>query len=144
MKARMGAKVTDHINKKGYVVVGTGRLEHVAIAEKAFGGPLPNGAQVHHVNENCADNRGENLVICPDAAYHKLLHRRMRALDACGNANWLSCKYCHQYDDPSNMYVNPKNIYHWECCRKYNRQRKGWNPSQNNRVLKGAKSAEIF
>ena len=52
--------------------------EHIVVAEKALGKPLPKGARVHHVNLDTHDNRRRNLVICPDEAYHQLLHKRMR------------------------------------------------------------------
>lgn len=52
--------------------------EHIVVAERAFGGPLPKGAVVHHVNLDTHDNRPCNLVICPNEAYHRLLHKRMR------------------------------------------------------------------
>lgn len=52
--------------------------EHVLVAEKALGRYLPDGVEVHHVNEIKHDNRGSNLVICEDQAYHRLLHKRMR------------------------------------------------------------------
>lgn len=52
--------------------------EHIVVAERALGKPLPNGAVVHHVNLDTHDNRPCNLVICPDEAYHRLLHKRMR------------------------------------------------------------------
>lgn len=60
--------------ERGYV------LEHVLIAERALGKALPAGAEVHHVNEDRADNRRGNLVVCQDRAYHLLLHWRAAAI----------------------------------------------------------------
>lgn len=91
------------------------RFEHVEVAERALGKPLPAGACVHHVDEDRSNNAPTNLVICPSNAYHKLLHVRLNALKACGNVNWRKCPYCRQYDDTANMrgeksgrYVHPK------------------------------------
>lgn len=98
------------------------RTLHRVIAERALGHSIPLTAQVHHVNEDKADPSPGNLVLCNDAAYHKLLHLRQRALDACGNANWLRCKMCKQYDEPANLTI-PRRTgkwslpYHRECCR---------------------------
>lgn len=80
------------------------------IAERVLGKPLPTGAEVHHVDENPKNNRNDNLVICPDHSYHRLLHRRTNALNACGNADWRKCNYCKQWDDPANLriYTYPK------------------------------------
>lgn len=99
-----------------YVAVGKKR-EHVLVAERALGKALPKGAVVHHVNENGKDNRNSNLVICPSRSYHALLHQRMDALKACGNANWRKCYLCHQYDAPENL----KHRAHRECHNAYNR-----------------------
>ena len=57
---------------RGYV------LEHILVAEKALGRFLPQGVEVHHVNEKKDDNRNQNLVICENSAYHGLLHKRMK------------------------------------------------------------------
>ena len=107
------------VNQNGYV------REHIVLAEKALGNPLPEGVQVHHYGEN-----GDNgkLVICQDAAYHSLIHIRTRAYKACGNANYRKCKFCQEYDDPKNMYVKQGsgygwNCYHKECKNKYYRAR---------------------
>lgn len=111
----------------GYMRVGIdGRrvMEHVAIAEKALGKPLPPGAEVHHVDENRANNANTNLVICPDTAYHQLLHRRARALDACGNADWRKCTLCKQYDAPANLIINGYgHVKHKTCANEYAKRR---------------------
>jgi hypothetical protein len=72
-------------------------IAHVEIAERALGRRLPKGACVHHVDEDKLNNRNDNLVICPSNAYHKLLHVRMAARQACGNPDWRACTYCKQY-----------------------------------------------
>ena len=122
-----------HPRNDGYLtqtVNGERKLFHVIIAEQALGKPLPEKAEVHHINENRSDSRPENLVICPDRDYHMMLHARQRAFDACGNANWKKCGYCKQYDDSSNMTGVPsrgeplKIFYHKICAAKYARERK--------------------
>lgn len=76
---------------------------HVLIAEKALGSSLPNGAVVHHVDGNPANNTPSNLVICNNQAHHQEIHRRQRAFDACGDANKYRCIVCGLYDDLSNL-----------------------------------------
>lgn len=67
----------------GYVMVKhNGKLtyEHIVLAEKALGKPLPKGAIVHHVGER-DDNVGYcKLIVCPSQEYHLLLHKRMTEL----------------------------------------------------------------
>lgn len=72
----------------GYVYVqkdGKKKMQHVSVAEKALGKPLPKGAVVHHVDEDKKNNDPKNLVICPSQAYHLLLHKRMRDRDRLQN-----------------------------------------------------------
>ena len=112
------------LNAYGYLMVRR-KGEHVRVAESVLGKPLPPGAIVHHVDGDKVGNRPGNLVICPDRAYHNLIHARERALDACGNANWLKCPFCKKYDDPENLYVYPNKRAgkHQECYRRYRERR---------------------
>lgn len=71
------------ITEDGYIRYwknGKMTYEHIDIAEKALGHPLPKDAVVHHVNLIPHDNRPENLVICPGREYHNLIHMCMREL----------------------------------------------------------------
>lgn len=83
---------------RGYV------REHIYVVEKLIG-PLPPNAVVHHIDEDTKNNANTNLVVCQDRAYHNLIHRRIRALRECGNANWRKCSICHQYDEPGNLRI---------------------------------------
>lgn len=123
------------IRNDGYVSLKdgrSGRLMHTLVAEMALGKPLPKGSIVHHVDGNKKNNFSSNLVICPDQAYHKLIHQREAALKESGDANNLKCKFCKQYDRPENLRIyqgtragqkSPtKNIHHIECNKKYLRE----------------------
>lgn len=100
-----------------------GGREHTRVAQRALGRPMPAGACVHHVNGDPSDNRPGNLVICEDRAYHNLLHQRLRALRACGQADWRRCTFCGEYADPSELKIGKAMAYHRDCKNAYRRER---------------------
>lgn len=122
--------------KTGYVTLysksaSRGRVfEHVFIAEKALGKPLPVGAVVHHVNGVKSDNANSNLVICESNAYHKHLHGRQHILELGGNPNveW-HCGDCGRLlpfiSFPPRKSVAGAGISSVcrECCRVRNKER---------------------
>lgn len=77
-------------------------LEHILVAEKALGKYLPDGAVVHHADENTKNNANGNLVICQDVAYHKLLHVRIKTLRRGGDPNTekfcADCETCKPFE----------------------------------------------
>jgi hypothetical protein len=71
--------------------------EHLLVAERALGSPLPRNIVVHHVDGVVTNNRPDNLLIC-DSAYHRLIHMRLRIFRAGGNPDrdklCCTCKGC--------------------------------------------------
>lgn len=102
--------------------------EHILIAESVLGKPLPDSAVVHHIDNDGLNNQKDNLVICQDSNYHKLLHKRKRAYDECENASWLKCKFCKKYDAVENLkLVKARKYgagYHPACQSEYDRIRR--------------------
>jgi len=87
---------------------GKTKAQHLVIAARVFGGPLPVGAEVHHVDGNARNNTHSNLVICQDSAYHKLLHVRTRALRAGCNPNTHKmCPTCNRALPFGDFYPTP-------------------------------------
>lgn len=111
----------------GHQIKGVRVFDHVRIAEKALGKPLPPGAVVHHVNEIKTDNRPSNLVICPNKAYHNLIHARMDAMAATGDPNQRKCRLCKEYDLLENLriYETARSIAYWhlQCARNEAKRR---------------------
>lgn len=91
-------------------------FKHILVAEEVLGKPLPKGVVVHH---HGAKDDNTQLVICQNHAYHMLLHQRMRALRACGHANWRKCVFCGQYDKPVNLCIRGSYVYHRICKLGY-------------------------
>ena len=110
----------DSTGRKLISVEGNQILESRYVAEKILGKKLPPDAVVHHVDNDPSNNAPTNLVICPDPAYHRLLHERMKAMDACGDPNKRRCCFCKEWDDLENMYRNNASFtqYHRVCRQK--------------------------
>lgn len=106
------------MTKDGYI------SETRLICEKALGKLFPSESPVHHVDEKPDHNTNSNLVLCNDNAYHKLLHMRARALEISGHANWRICNYCHEYDDPTNLLIFKKAVFHQRCSNKYRKDKR--------------------
>lgn len=122
-----------HLKQNGYVetlVDGGLRGEHVAVAERALGKPLPVGAVVHHHDGNKSNNTNTNLVICQDIAYHSLIHYRMRVLARGGDPNTQRlCSVCVSLK-PIEDFYRRKNRAEWSrlseckhCMMAKNRKR---------------------
>lgn len=87
-------------NNNGYA------REHILIAEKALGKPLPPGAVVHHVDMDHQNNRNDNLVICESIGYHLYLHVRMRIAARGGNPNTDKiCGFCKRVFPRTNFTI---------------------------------------
>ncbi len=103
--------------------------EHVIVAERSLGRYLVRPELVHHFDEDKTNNAPSNLVICPDDAYHALLHKRARAYRATGNANAHRCSICRGYGDQSDITVtrgrkDGDRAYHRACAAAAARRRK--------------------
>lgn len=97
--------------------------EHILIAERAIGKFLPITVPVHHVNLCRSENKGSNLVICQDHAYHMFLHLRTNALRATGNPNARKCTYCQRWG--MDVVISKHgHCYHLSCSATNARKRR--------------------
>ncbi len=88
-----------------------GRREHVIIAEKALGKPLPKEAIVHHHDGSVSNNANTNLVICENQAYHLLIHARTRIVRAGGDPDKDKiCCSCGKLKSRE-LFSNNRNLY---------------------------------
>jgi hypothetical protein len=106
------------------------------MVETRLGRRLKHPELVHHVDGNVKNNDPSNLVVCPDQRYHKLIHQRTDAMNACGNPNWLKCEYCKKYGPASEVItVGRYNHRHRECHNAVRRaQRKALAENKDSRV----------
>ena len=105
---------------------------HRAKIEQILGHRLSLKHEVHHRDGDGFNFANNNLIVCENTSYHRLLEARQAAYRATGDPNKRKCKYCKQYDDLSNMYPSisltrgPNTAYGYQhrlCVRNYQKQR---------------------
>ena len=93
--------------------------EHRVVAENMMGRKLAVDEVVHHEDENKLNNNPDNLLVCTNAE-HQAIHRKLRALQECGNEDYRKCCYCGEYDDPKNMLIyDYTSARHSKCSSEY-------------------------
>jgi hypothetical protein len=68
--------------------------EHILVMEGAVGGPLPDGAEVHHLDGNKTNNVIENLYLCRDRHHHMVLEAALKRLRRSGDVTVKRCHLC--------------------------------------------------
>ena len=134
------------VNDLGYEALtkndrrGNGIKFHTLIAERFFGGPLPENNVVHHIDENKLNNHPSNLMIC-SRNHHHTVHRQIKAKKESGHSDWRKCWICKKYDDPKNLFIPRRNAaYHGQCERAYQLDRR----KNNENVRKKAKERGLL
>ena len=101
-----------YVTLDGYVVLDGREFEHRAVWE-AVHGPIPEGCQIHHKNENRTDNRIENLE-CLTVGEHKRLHAGWIRNES-GEFVAKKCKTCGAIRPLSEYYVNYRKEHFIAC-----------------------------
>src|SRR5262252_694293 len=108
---------------------GTAVLEHRLVMSQILGRPLTRQEVVHHLDENRANNRPENLMLTTPAE-HSALHAKLFR-----NATHKECGQCHA--------VLPRILFFrctgkgdpngWLCKTCELARQQAWNPERNRR-----------
>ena len=81
------------------------------------------GAVVHHLDGDHTNDAQSNLAIFPSKAYHNLIHARMDALSATGDADSRKCQYCGGWGIPdeswSLIHKGGRRSWHKKCRADY-------------------------
>jgi hypothetical protein len=109
--------------------------EHILIMEKINGGPLPDGAEVHHIDGNRKNNDPSNLVLCSDRKEHMILERKQKRMAEFGTLDIKRCPECEvvkrldDFHNNRNSWDGKTNVCKECSCertRRYNREVLGY------------------
>lgn len=68
-------------NPTHHRTLNNGRVfEHILVAEKKYGKPIPRGKPIHHINFDRLDNNPSNLYLCENNAEHMDLHYSLESI----------------------------------------------------------------
>ena len=87
-----------------YIKITGNKYEHRFIVEKSLKRPLKSTEIIHHLDYNKRNNIPTNLVVCPNDAYHFLLHARTNCLnDGYHPDIYHYCTFHKQYEKRENF-----------------------------------------
>lgn len=147
-----------YVDSTGYLRFGSKKHLHRWIVERVLGRKLKSTEIVHHINYNKLDNRRQNLLVCPNQAYHKLIHARTDMINSNINPNiYHFCSSCRAVKLKE---LFPKNRSEWngvnhncrDCSnakrreKQYSKGKFNWLArlrQQYNRVKKGYTKRDI-
>jgi hypothetical protein len=98
------------------------QLEHRVIVEELLGRALSSKVSIHHLDGDRSNNAHDNLVVCEDAAYHRLLHKRAMALIVTGNPKLRRCCVCGLWKEESDYWMRHQGKYMHNRCKTCNRE----------------------
>ena len=101
------------ITSHGYEITwnGTNKRQyfHRKKAEQILGKTIDSKHRIHHIDGDTLNNQNNNLVICENQSYHRLLHKRTKSFYATGNPNLSYCAKCNKWKD--HLSFSAKNGY---------------------------------
>lgn len=97
------------MDKAGYIRHGHDQYLHRTLVENVIGRKLAKSEVVHHVDGNKKNNENRNFVLCPNQAYHFLLHARQHILERGGHPDTHAlCSHCKCLHLKSEFSTAPK------------------------------------
>ena len=103
-------------------VGGRKKLEHRLVIEGQVGRTLLSDEVVHHIDGNKLNNAPENLSLLSGQGEHNVIEGRIKAFRESGDEQKKPCRFCHRYDDLSNLKRNGTSHYHKPCAAAYARR----------------------